>query len=102
MFSGAAAHLIRTVPGLPGWADEPSIRASFLPSGQLDATYTDFTGSFEGKEQGAWSVEGNKLCTKWTSWDGGVKNCYSISGKDPSYTASGPEGILRGNFRLSK
>jgi hypothetical protein len=57
---------------------------SFQPNGTL------FGVKKNGKtDTGVWSVQGQKLCIKFTRWLKGKTRCSSISGGNGSYSGSG-------------
>ena len=105
LFAGARVNMSRFVN--VGMID---ILADFNANGSITGSVTHDAGSDAGTGvgiRGTWWVKGGKLCTKFAAM-GYVKGdppagaCYTISGSGKQYTASGPDGLLVGRFRLDK
>ncbi len=87
-----------------GWSayDGYDIQLMFSVSGGVKGTASQTTGSAEDRSiSGKWWFKGDKLCTKLDA-DANRTACYAISRRGNTYGASGANGILDGNFMLSK
>lgn len=48
------------------------------------------TGQAQGeKDRGSWSVQGQKLCIAWNTWNNGKTACATLSGDKGSYRGGG-------------
>ncbi len=99
-FSGAEARLKRIPPTEQYGGRGSDMVIRFFPDGKLSGTFVDI--GYELSDTGRWSVEDDKLCTRWLRWDGGTKRCYTVFGIRGRYAASGPDGLLGGRFNLSR
>ncbi|MDJ0948430.1 MAG: serine/threonine-protein kinase [Alphaproteobacteria bacterium] len=101
MFSGSSAYFSACCgAGILG--AELDYKVDFGANGLLRGYRQNLQLAEEEYDSGAWSVEGGKLCMKWSKWDDGQKHCYAISGDGQRLAASGSQGILEGPFRLLK
>ena len=69
----------------------------FGPGGKVRGLATMTTsGTLSRQEQdadtGTWSMEGAKLCIKWSKWNDGAKVCYTATKRGKSYKITGTNG----------
>ena len=110
IFSGAMASMQRSTPAGPHQGESAPTNWDFFPGGKLQGGFTGLKGWID--DTGVWSVEGNKLCTQWQTWEKGEKHCYLITAQGETTTiggktfiplaASGSGGLFQGNFTLEK
>lgn len=97
MFSQAQVYMKRK----PGSGEEGGFGDhlwSFKPGGELSGEHYGLKGN--EADSGRWSVEGDRLCTQWQTWEKGRKHCYRISGEGKEITATGSQGLLAGSLQI--
>lgn len=99
-FSGNEARLKRIPPTEQYGGRGSDMVILFSRDGKLSGRFTDV--GYELGDTGKWSVEGDRLCTRWRNWDGGRKRCFTIFGIRDAFAASGSDGLLGGRFKLSR
>jgi hypothetical protein len=60
------------------------LQISFQPGGAISGI-----NGKKKRDTGVWSVEGEKLCIKWTRWLKGKQRCTALSGDNGAYSGGG-------------